>query len=84
MRLQGKIAIVTGTGPNIGAGLAEGLAKEGAVVACNDLLETAADAALARVEKVGSQGMSIPGDVTDVAFVEQAVRDVLDRHGHHR
>ena len=81
MRLQGKVAVVTGTGPNIGAGLAEGLAKEGAVVACNDLLETAAAAALERVERAGSQGMSIPGDVSDAAFAEQAVRDVLDRYG---
>ena len=29
MKLQGKIAIVTGTSPNIGGGIAQGLADEG-------------------------------------------------------
>ncbi|MBV1894559.1 MAG: SDR family oxidoreductase [Ilumatobacteraceae bacterium] len=82
MRLQGKVAIVTGAGPNIGAGLAEGLAKEGAIVACNDLSAETAVAALARVEAVGGQGMAIPGDVTDEAFATQAIAEVAERFGH--
>ena len=36
MRLEGKVAVVTGTSPNIGGGIAEGLAAEGAAVACID------------------------------------------------
>jgi NAD(P)-dependent dehydrogenase (short-subunit alcohol dehydrogenase family) len=35
--LDGKVAIVTGTGPNIGGGTALAPAKCGAKVACNDL-----------------------------------------------
>ena len=34
MKLAGKVAIVTGTSPNIGGGIAGGLADEGARVAC--------------------------------------------------
>ena len=34
MKLSGKVAIVTGTSPNIGGGIAGGLAAEGARVAC--------------------------------------------------
>ena len=36
MRLKGKVALVTGTSPNIGGGLAEGLAAEGASVIAVD------------------------------------------------
>jgi 2-deoxy-D-gluconate 3-dehydrogenase len=34
--LDGKIALVTGTGTGIGAGIARGLARAGAHVACHD------------------------------------------------
>jgi NAD(P)-dependent dehydrogenase (short-subunit alcohol dehydrogenase family) len=37
-RLAGKIAIVTGTSPNIGGGIAQGLADEGAAVVCVDIV----------------------------------------------
>ena len=47
--LNDKIAIVTGTGPNIGSGLALGLAREGAIVACNDIRPEQVDKALARL-----------------------------------
>ena len=36
MKLEGKVAIVTGTSPNIGGGIAQGLAEEGCRVACVD------------------------------------------------
>ena len=36
MRLDGKTAVVTGTSPNIGGGIAEGLAAAGANVVCVD------------------------------------------------
>lgn len=36
MKLAGKVAIVTGTSPNIGGGIAEGLAAEGAAIVAVD------------------------------------------------
>ena len=38
MKLAGKVAIVTGTSPNIGGGIAGGLADEGAKVVCVDVV----------------------------------------------
>ena len=38
VRLEGKVAMVTGTSPNIGAGIAGGLAEEGAKVVCVDVV----------------------------------------------
>src|SRR5713226_8107059 len=79
--LEGKVALVTGTGPNIGSGLAHMLAKYGARVACNDLKPEAAEAAVRRIERNGGTAMGIPGDVTSESDVTGYVSKVLDAWG---
>jgi NAD(P)-dependent dehydrogenase (short-subunit alcohol dehydrogenase family) len=79
--LQGKVALVTGCGPNIGSGVALALAKYGATVACNDVDEAAIKACIARIERNGGEAMPAPGDVTDEAVVQGYVRAVLERWG---
>ena len=64
-RLEGKVAIVTGAGPNIGSGVAYGLAMHGAKVACNDVNPEAAEAAAQRIRADGGEAIALPGDVTD-------------------
>jgi NAD(P)-dependent dehydrogenase (short-subunit alcohol dehydrogenase family) len=80
--LQGKVALVTGVGPNIGSGIALALARYGARVACNDVDPAAVKACLARIERNGGEAMAAPGDVTDEAAVQGYVGDVLARWGH--
>jgi NAD(P)-dependent dehydrogenase (short-subunit alcohol dehydrogenase family) len=80
--LQGKVALVTGVGPNIGSGIALALARYGARVACNDVDPAAIKACLARIERNGGEAMAAPGDVTDEAAVQGYVGDVLARWGH--
>ena len=79
--LDGKVALVTGAGPNIGSGIALALARYGAKVACNDLSGDAATASVRRIERHGGEAMAIPGDITDEAVVTGYVGDVLDRWG---
>jgi NAD(P)-dependent dehydrogenase (short-subunit alcohol dehydrogenase family) len=79
--LDGKVALVTGAGPNIGSGIALALARYGAKVACNDLVASAAAASAARIERHGGEAMVVPGDVADEAHVQRYVGDVLDRFG---
>ena len=79
--LDGKVALVTGTGPNIGSGLALMLAKYGARVACNDIRPEAAAAAASRIERNGGTAMSVPGDVTDEATVTSYVDRVIGEWG---
>jgi NAD(P)-dependent dehydrogenase (short-subunit alcohol dehydrogenase family) len=80
--LEGKVALVTGVGPNIGSGVALALSRYGARVACNDVDDTAIKACLARIERNGGDAMAAPGDVTDEAAVQRYIGDVLTRWGH--
>ncbi len=81
MKLDGKIAIVTGSSPNIGGGIAEGLAAEGAAVVCVDArTENARDCAHAIVAG-GGRAIAITCDVTDEAQVGAAVAEARDRFG---
>jgi NAD(P)-dependent dehydrogenase (short-subunit alcohol dehydrogenase family) len=79
--LAGKVALVTGAGPNIGSGIALALARYGARVACNDLDPQAAQAAVKRVERNGGTAMAVPGDVTDEEQVLAYLRTVTETWG---
>jgi NAD(P)-dependent dehydrogenase (short-subunit alcohol dehydrogenase family) len=79
--LEGKVALVTGTGPNIGSGIALALSKYGARVACNDVRPEAAEACVRRIERNDGTAMAIPGDVTDEADLRGYVQRTLDAWG---
>jgi len=79
--LAGKVALVTGAGPNIGSGIALALARYGAKVACNDIDPQAAQAAVKRIERNGGTAMAVPGDVTDEEQVLAYLRTVTDTWG---
>jgi NAD(P)-dependent dehydrogenase (short-subunit alcohol dehydrogenase family) len=79
--LDGKVALVTGVGPNIGSGVALALSRYGAKVACNDVAAENIDACMARIERNGGTAMAAPGDVTDEATVAGYVADVLAEWG---
>jgi NAD(P)-dependent dehydrogenase (short-subunit alcohol dehydrogenase family) len=79
--LEGKVALVTGTGPNIGSGLALMLAQYGAKVACNDVRAEMAEACVRRIERNGGTAMSIPGDVTNEVEVQVYIQKVIDTWG---
>lgn len=75
--LDGKVALVTGAGPNIGSGIALALSRYGARVACNDLDFDAAKAAVRRIERNGGVGMALSGDVSVEADVLANIGAVL-------
>jgi NAD(P)-dependent dehydrogenase (short-subunit alcohol dehydrogenase family) len=79
--LAGKVALVTGAGPNIGSGIALALARYGAKVACNDIDAQAAQAAVKRIERNGGTAIAVPGDVTDEEQVLAYLRTITDTWG---
>ena len=81
MALQNKVALVTGTSPNIGGGIAEGLAAAGAAVVAVDLRpENAADCAR-YINSTGGRALGVTADVTDEAQVVAAVAAAVAAFG---
>jgi len=81
MMLKGKVALVAGTSPNIGGGIAEGLAEAGtAIVAVDVQVENAADCAR-YINSTGGRAIGITADVTDETQVEAAVAAAVAAFG---
>ena len=67
--LQGKLALVTGAGKNIGRGIALTLARDGAAVLVNGRADKAAvDAVVAEIAAAGGKAWPAMGDVSDPAM----------------
>ena len=81
MRLQGKVAIVTGASRGIGRGIAVRLASEGAKVVVNYAsAETAAQEVVAEIASSGGEAWAYRADVGNKAEVDAMVAAVVDRH----
>ncbi len=81
MRLEGKVALVTGGGSGIGRATSELFAREGAIVVVSDLNEVDALASVRRIEAAGGVASPVTGDVSSSADAERMVRAAVDTHG---
>ena len=81
LKLEERVAIVTGAARGIGQSIVPKLANEGAQVIANDL-----DAAqlVESVDKLAQQGLTVhalSGDITEQATAEALVSIALERYG---
>ena len=79
MRLQGKVALITGAGSGIGRETALLFAKEGATVIINDFSEEAGIRTKEEIIQVGGDALFIQADVTNSAEVQRMVEEVIEK-----
>jgi len=79
MKLDGKVAIVTGAGQGIGRAIALSLAEEGASVVVCDINPQTAQDVTKEIQSLGRQAEAIKADVSNSEDVEELVRKSLDR-----
>lgn len=81
MKLDNKVAIVTGSGQGIGRDIALKLAGEGAAVVVNDLEPEKGDAVAAEIIAAGGKAIACNGDLTEDGFAEQIVDAAVEKLG---
>jgi 3-oxoacyl-[acyl-carrier protein] reductase len=79
--LDGKVALVSGSGRGIGREVALKLASEGASVVINDLDKEPADETVADIVAAGGKAVACVGSVVDDEFAERFVNTAIDSFG---
>ena len=80
-KLDGKVALVSGSGRGIGRCIALKLASEGARVVVNDLDEEPAQETLELLRSTGTEAMSCTGSVVEPGFAERFIATAVDTWG---
>lgn len=81
MRMQDKVAIITGAGQGLGAGMAYRFAQEGAKVVIVDILEDLAKKVEKDINDQNGIAYAVVGDVTNNQGMKDLVDMVVDKFG---
>jgi 3-oxoacyl-[acyl-carrier protein] reductase len=79
--LEGKVAIITGSGRGIGRADALLFAEHGASVVVNDLQEDAAQSVVEEIKKMGGKAVACAGSVADPAFPDKIMGTTIKTFG---
>jgi NAD(P)-dependent dehydrogenase (short-subunit alcohol dehydrogenase family) len=82
MKLQSRVAVITGAGAGIGRFSAIEFAKEGATVVVADIHAAGAEETVAMIEAQGGTALAVPTDVSQPESVERLVARTLERFSH--
>lgn len=79
--LDGKVALITGSGRGQGLAAGQLFASEGARVVINDLDEASVQAAVEQISAAGGEAAGAVGDVSRAEDVQSMLRTAVDRFG---
>jgi len=81
MRLEGKVAVVTGAGSGIGEAIALSFAREGARVVVGEISPEAGQRTVSCIESEGGQALFVPTDVSDLRQIDGLFDRTLETYG---
>jgi NAD(P)-dependent dehydrogenase (short-subunit alcohol dehydrogenase family) len=81
MRLENKVALITGAGSGIGRATAELFAKEGAKVVVVDYNAESGQSAVRSINESGGQATFVQTDVSKAVDAERMVRETIETYG---
>ena len=81
MKLDGKVAIVTGSGQGVGRGIGLALAAEGARVVLMSRTAARVEAVASEILDRGGEALAITGDVTRPSDIESTLSATLETYG---
>ncbi|ETA81923.1 3-oxoacyl-ACP reductase FabG [Youngiibacter fragilis] len=81
MRLEGKVAIVTGAGRGLGKGIALKMAKEGAKVIVSDVISDNADECVKEIKEAGGEAVAFTGNIAKLEDVNAVFETAINSFG---
>src|SRR5919109_2369165 len=81
MRLEGKVAVVTGGAQGIGRAIVLGLGREGAKVVVADLQAEKAKSVADELGKLGTEGLAVEVNVSSESSVKRLAQRTFERFG---
>ena len=80
-KLTGKVVLITGSSPNIGGSIAEGMADEGAAIVCVDVMPENAYQCAEYLKGRGADALGVVCDVTDETQVKSTLEQAQQKFG---
>lgn len=81
MNVKDRVAVITGAGQGIGAGIAEVLGAAGAKVVVNDLVEDRVEDSVGALQAAGVEAMGVASDVGTADGAAALIAGAVDAHG---
>ena len=79
--MEGKVALVTGSGSGIGSASALAFIREGAKVVVADVNPAGGEETLDRIKEMGGEAIFVRADVSSAADVEAMVSRTVESYG---